>query len=115
MSYTKPRLNGLVPPINGKSSFKEKYSELTTTLFPTPLTQDPLPDDWLDYEEHEWGWGELTLPELRPACSNKAVKGKTPGPDGVTQLVISRAFEYIPYTFLSVFSRLINEGYYPKV
>ena len=54
------------------------------------------------------------MKELELACSSTAVKGKTPGPDGVTQEIIAKAFQAIPDTFLQVYGLLIAKGYYPK-
>ena len=42
------------------------------------------------------------------------MKGKTPGPDGITQEIIAKAFQAIPDTFLKVYGALINKGYHPK-
>jgi hypothetical protein len=43
-----------------------------------------------------------------------AVKGKTPGPNGITQEIIAKAFKAIPDTFLKVYGLLIDKGYHPK-
>ena len=54
------------------------------------------------------------MEELAQACSSTAVKGKTPGPDGITQEIIAKAFQAIPDTFLKVYGLLIAKGYHPK-
>jgi hypothetical protein len=42
------------------------------------------------------------------------VKGKTPGQDGITQEIIAQAYKAIPETFLTIYSRLLSQGYHPK-
>ena len=42
------------------------------------------------------------------------VKSISPGPDGITQDIITHAYEAIPDTFYNVYSVLINLGYHPK-
>ncbi|EDN93481.1 hypothetical protein SS1G_09348 [Sclerotinia sclerotiorum 1980 UF-70] len=58
-------------------------------------------------------WPDLTESELLNACSAK-IKGKTPGPDGITQDIIIQAYKAIPKAFFTLFSHLINLGYYPS-
>jgi hypothetical protein len=37
------------------------------------------------------------------------MKGKIPGPDGITQKIIAMAFQAIPDTFLKVYRLLIDK------
>ena len=46
--------------------------------------------------------------------ANKKIKGKSPGPDGITQAIIAKAHAAIPDKFFLLFSTLLNLGYHPK-
>ena len=52
--------------------------------------------------------------ELEQAYTSK-VKGKTPGPDLVTQEIIVHAYRATLDIFYRLYSLFINKGYYPKV
>jgi hypothetical protein len=56
----------------------------------------------------------VAIEELSLVYSSTVVKGKTPGPDGITQEIIAKAFQAIPDTFLKVYGTLIQKGYHPK-
>jgi hypothetical protein len=56
----------------------------------------------------------LSKIELTNACSAK-IKGKTPGPDSITQELILKAYEACPDEFYSLYSYLIDIGYHPKI
>ncbi|EDO03846.1 hypothetical protein SS1G_06327 [Sclerotinia sclerotiorum 1980 UF-70] len=64
-------------------------------------------------QSKKWEWPDLTESELLNACSAK-IKGKTPGPDGITQDIIIQAYKAIPKAFFTLFSHLINLGYHPS-
>jgi hypothetical protein len=55
----------------------------------------------------------LSSIELENACTTK-LKGKTPGPDLITQDIITQAYNTIPDVFYGVYSILLNTGYHPK-
>ncbi|KAM3081197.1 hypothetical protein ACMFMF_011951 [Clarireedia jacksonii] len=107
-SYTKPYLDRKLPTISGQTSFEGKATMLKTTLFPKPPSSTS--PDWAGYTADSWP--ELAINELKLACSTK-IKGKTPGPDGITQDIINKAYQAIPNTFFQVYSLLINFGYHP--
>jgi len=48
---------------------------------------------------YNWNWPSLAYSELENACSAK-VKGKTPGPDGITQDIILQAYQAIQTSFI---------------
>jgi hypothetical protein len=112
MSYTKPSNQARIPSIEGAQTFDGKCKAFRQTLFLRP-PPDCLPTTRPSFS-HKWDWLLVTLEELQQACSSKAVKGKTPGPDGNTQEIIAKAFQAIPYTFHKVYGSLIKKGYYPK-
>lgn len=94
-----------------KMTYKGKCAAFREIFFPPPTTSK---SRWSRYKQNnQWDWPELTKVELRNACSAK-IKGKTPGPDGITQDMIIRAYETIPNNFLDVFGELLNLGYHPK-
>lgn len=113
MAYTKSSSRRQIPTIDQQSSFEGKCNAFTKTLFPAPPHQEPLPTRWASYTEGSWEWPCLAEEELATACSSSKVKGKTPGPDNITQAIISKAYQAIPITFLRVYSTLIDNGYHP--
>lgn len=113
-SYTKLGGSSLIPTINGQETFKGKCQALRSALFPSPPPDNPLDPNWDSYSIGEWQWGLIQLDEIQAACSSSKVKGKTPGPDGITQAIIQQAFRAIPDTFLKVYGSLLNTGYHPK-
>ncbi|RDL32487.1 uncharacterized protein BP5553_08943 [Venustampulla echinocandica] len=118
MAYTRDRQIELIPPIQAstdpehlESSFAGKCSSFRSTLFPPP-PEAPKPT-WNSYTpSNKWLWPNLTIPELATACTTK-LKGKTPGPDLITQVIIQHAYNAIPEVFFRLFSVLIDVGYHP--
>ena len=118
MSYTKEYLVEPLPSIfnnNTKSlesSFSAKCDILRTTLFPSPpITSRVILDNYTS--STKWNWPILSQTELNSACSTK-IKGRSPGPDLITQEIIIQAYSAIPDIFFSVYSILLNKGYHPK-
>ena len=113
LRYTKKFASRQLPHIEGHSSFTDKATCLRQSLFPNPPSTDS--PNWEGYEclSNKWKWSRLTDEELAAACSNIAVKGKTPGADKVTQELISYAYKAIPNIFYSFFSSLLEHGYHP--
>ena len=119
MSYTKNTSSQPIPSIYSctdktlKSTFLDKYQTLRNTLFPTPPSSSPISLE--NYQSSKsWKWPKLAKVELKEVCTSK-IKGKTPGPDLITQEIIVQAYIAIPDIFYLVYSELINKGYYPKV
>ncbi|APA14489.1 hypothetical protein SS1G_06411 [Sclerotinia sclerotiorum 1980 UF-70] len=117
MSYTKDIQTERIPNIRSnpsklENSFEGKCSAFRSTLFPPPPFTPP--PNWESYKQSKkWEWPDLTESELLNACSAK-IKGKTPGPDGITQDIIIQAYKAIPKAFFTLFSHLINLGYHPS-
>jgi hypothetical protein len=113
LKYTKSTRVERIPSILEEVSFKGKAKVFRETLFPRPpASQEP---DWLQYNTNSiWKWPSLDQYELELACSTK-VKGKTPGPDNISQELVTRAYKAIPQYFYKLYKYLINIGYYPKV
>ena len=116
MAYTKPSSQGLIPSIQGSDTFEGKCKVLRETLFPKPPSNNIQVNrpQWQRQRHFNWQWDPVSMEELAQACSSTAVKGKTPGPDGITQEIIAKAFQAIPDTFLKVYGLLIAKGYHPK-
>lgn len=93
MAYTKDRQPEKLPPILGRESFQDKCDILRESLFPSP-PQAPEPN-WESYEPSNWNWSTLTTSELENACSTR-IKGRTPGPDSISQDIILQAYKAIP-------------------
>ena len=92
MSYTKDIIAQPIPGITDtitntiKSDFNSQCNAFRTALFPEP----PLAPE-VDLSEHtvsDWEWPKLSSIELQNACIAK-IKGKTPGPDNITQDIIT--------------------------
>ena len=121
MSYTKDISVNPIPNILDietnelKSSFPEKCTIFRKALFPPPPESRVESRDTSSYKANsEWKWPILSKIELKNACNAK-IKGKTPGPNLITQEMIVHAYNAIPYIFYIVYSLLINSGYHPKI
>lgn len=98
MAYTRDIKAQKIPSINSNSgtlvnSFERKCDAFRSTLFPSP----PICDNpcWDGYEQNNWTWPVFSKEELEQACSAD-IKGKVPGPDELTQEIITRAYRAIP-------------------
>jgi ribonuclease HI len=113
LHYTKEGLAPAIPTILGNTTFLGKCSALRDTLFPRPpISASP---NWDNYRpDSNWEWPSLTQDELAKACSTNKIKGKTPGPDGISQDIIAQAYRAILDIFFSLYSKLIDIGYHPK-
>ena len=116
MAYTSDKRVERTPPIQSaptqlEETFLGKCSAFRNTLFPPP-PRAPKPK-WDNYRPStKWDWPNLTESELKNACSTK-IKGRTPGPDSITQEIILQAYRAIPCVFYRLYSSLINIGYHP--
>jgi hypothetical protein len=123
MAYTSDKRVEKTPPIQSKAAtlttpaqleetFQGKCSALRNKLFPPPPRAAK--PSWDNYQPSaRWDWPNLTESELKNACSAK-VKGRTPGPDSITQEIILQAYKIAPDVFYLLYSNLINIGYHPK-
>lgn len=119
MSYTKdrrveriPHIRSTTSPESLEESFEGKCSAFRNTLFPPPPTA-PRPS-WDNYRPlSDWKWPTLSKVELENACSAK-IKGKTPGPDSITQEIILQAYTAVPDVFYKLYSSLLDLGYHPS-
>lgn len=94
MAYTKDHQNQRIPNIATETSFEGKCTAFRSTLFPQPpITPEPIWEE--DQQSKAWDWPKLTQNELKNACSAK-IQGKTPGPDGISQEIITKAYKAIP-------------------
>ncbi len=122
MSYTKNKDNSTIIPslynIQTKeleSTFHNKCNIFRNTLFPTPPITSLVNFSENNYNSNkEWKWPLLSKVELANSCNSK-IKGKTPGPDFITQEIIVKAYLAIPDIFYIVYSIFINQGYHPKI
>lgn len=117
MSYTTSSKVQRIPHIQNKegqlqTTFTGKCSALREGLFPPPPTgQEP---DWESYNPNaNWEWPETTTQEVKAACSSE-VLSKSPGPEGITQEIITRAYIAIPDEMNKLFATLVDIGYHPR-
>ena len=118
ISYTKDVLVQPIPGITNistntlKIDFQDKCNAFRAALFLNPPTAPDV--DLLGYTSNpDWDWPALEPSELRNACTTK-LKGTTPGPDLITQEIITHAYNTIPDVFYSIYSVLLNTGYHPR-
>src|SRR5882762_3857969 len=113
MSYTKNTTSSLIPSLFNIETkelelmFQQKCNIFRNTLFPDPPVT-PLINLVLYTGSNYWKWPLLSKVELRDSCTSK-IKGKTPGPDLITQEIIVQAYLAIPEVFYIVYSILINQ------
>jgi len=118
MSYTKDILAQPIPGILDittstiKTDFTDKCQAFRIALFPEPPVA-PEVNLTRYIASPDWDWPVLSVIELKNACTTK-IKGTTPGPDVITQEIITQAYNIIPDVFYSIFSILLNYGYYPR-
>lgn len=94
-----------------QSTFEGKCSAFRSALFQKPPQAEP--PQWDEYQaNNKWEWPELSYNELKHACS-PAILSKSPGPDGITQDIITQAFEAIPEAFYQLYGVLFQTGYHP--
>jgi ribonuclease HI len=110
MAYTRDSKVDRTPPILGETTFSRKCQALRTGLFPPPPTTEA--PTFANYQESNWEWPPLSTTELERACSNK-VKSSTPGPDAITQDIVTAAYKAQPQIFFKAYSLLFNYGYHP--
>ncbi|KAH7556799.1 hypothetical protein BM1_06233 [Bipolaris maydis] len=113
MDYTKEKRVEKIPPIQGETletSFKGKCKAFRKALFPPPPSTTP--PSFNNHQEKEWEWPALSITELERACSNK-VKSSSPGPDALSQEIITAAYQTQPNMFFKAYSLLFNYGYHP--
>ena len=94
-----------------EESFGGKCKAFRDVLFPTPPHAEEA--EWDTYQPGSWTWPSLTISELESACS-AAIKGTTPGPDGIPHQIISQAYAAIPNVFFHLYSSLFEVGYHPQ-
>ena len=118
MKYTKDTIYQPIPSILSsnselKSTFQEKCNIFRTVLFPLPPIAEPT--SLINYRpSSKWDWPILSKIELEQVYTSK-IKGKTPGPDLVTQEIIVHAYRASPDIFYRLYSLFINKGYHSKV
>lgn len=118
MSYMKDTSSQPIPSIYNnqtseyKSTFQEKHNIFRNTLFPLPPSSTPV--DLNNYQSNpDWKWPKLSSIELKEACTSK-IKGKTPGPDLITQEIIVQAYSAIPNIFYIVYSTVTGRQCYAQ-
>ena len=117
MLYTRYKRVEKIPPITSLTglvdSFQEKATTFRNTLFPKPpQTADIRWDNYIASDK--WDWPVLSTSELANACSSTLVKSKTPGPDLITQAIITKAYKAIPDFFYKLYASLLETRYHPK-
>lgn len=92
-------------------TFPEKAHALFTTLFQKP--PDSLPIDWCTYQAGEWEWPKVEKNEVKEAIFTSSIQ-KAPGPDGISFLILQKAYLNLSDRFHRLYEALIKEGYHPR-
>ena len=117
--YTKFRRNEKLPVLEyeyesqkiNTVNFKEKCSAFLRVLFKKPPQSTAV--SWENYtEDSSWEWPELAEDEIKNAILTSSIK-KAAGPDGISFLIVQKAFETIKYRFISLYQKLIKYRYHP--
>lgn len=119
MSYTKSTKVQRIPHIQNKdkvlqTTFEGKCDAFREKLFPPPPEREMPNFENYNPPERAWEWPSTTNEEVRAACSNE-VQSKSPGPDGITQEIIIRAYIAMPKEMNTIFAALTDIGYHPKI
>ena len=112
LAYTRDYRVEKIPTILGESTFLGKARVFRETLFPRPPRARELDQEGYSCNR-DYKWPRLEPSELKLAYSTK-IKGKTPGPDSISQEIITRAYSSIPGYFYRLYSCLIDIGYHPS-
>jgi len=67
---------------------------------------------WDNYKESNWEWPEINKDEIRDTIFSSSTKSAA-GPDGISYLILQKAFNIIESRFVILYSKLIQYGYHP--
>ena len=67
---------------------------------------------WDNYKESDWEWPEVNRDEIKDTIFSSSVKSAA-GPDGISYLILQKAFNIIENRFVTLYSKLIQYGYHP--
>ena len=67
---------------------------------------------WDNYKESNWEWPEVNRDEIKETIFSSSTKSAA-GPDGISYLIIQKAFNIIETRFVKLYSKLIQYGYHP--
>jgi ribonuclease HI len=123
-SYTKRRQTPRLPILKYSSpdnplgpekyaiTFPEKCHAFLTTLFQTPPSSDPI--DWAAIPmDSKWEWPKVRDKEVKEAIFSSSIK-KAPGPDGLSFLILQKAYMSLEIRFNRLYRILIRKGYHPR-
>ena len=67
---------------------------------------------WDNYKESNWEWPEINKDEIRDTIFSSSTK-LVAGPDGISYLILQKAFNIIESRFVILYSKLIQYDYHP--
>ena len=67
---------------------------------------------WDNYKESHWEWPEINRDEIKDIIFLSLTKSTT-RPDGISYLILQKAFNIIESRFVILYSKLIQYGYHP--
>ena len=73
-------------------------------LFTNPLQTEAV--KWDNYKESNWEWPEVNRDEIKETIFSSSTKSAA-GPDGISYLIIQKAFNIIETRFVKLYSKLI--------
>ena len=73
-------------------------------LFINPPQTEPV--KWDNYKESNWEWPEVNRDEIKDTIFSSSIKSAA-GPDGISYLILQKAFNIIESRFVILYSKLI--------
>ncbi len=84
-------------------------NEDTSVLFINPPQIEAI--KWDNYKESNWEWPEVNKDEIKDTIFSSSIKSIA-GPDGISYLILQKAFNIIENRFVILYSKLIQYGYH---
>ena len=66
---------------------------------------------WDNYKEFNWKWSKINKDEIKDIIFSSSIKSVA-GPDGISYLILQKAFNIIEFRFVSLYSKLIQYDYH---
>ena len=67
---------------------------------------------WDNYKEFNWEWPKINRDEIRDTIFSSSTK-LVAGPNGISYLILQKAFNIIESRFIILYNKLIQYGYHP--
>jgi len=85
-------------------TFEQKCEAFMKVLFINPPQTEAV--RWDNYKESHWEWPEVKRDEIKDTIFSSSTKSAA-GPDGISYLILQKAFNIIKSRFVILYSKLI--------